>query len=214
MPSRSQAQQRFFGMVRAVQKGHVPLHSVGKHVQDAAKKMTPKDVSEFAATKHTGLPEHKSASLLDTCLSALILNKRADVQAALAKAEKALHQTGTIRRKALESHAEQLKKHNLKLQQQTQKAEMRAQKAELQASATPQGEVLPPPPPTPPAAQPPYGAMLMNQPQGQQGAQGTPGTPPPAGGAAGAAQHPQLGGKSMMPMGSLKMPGQPAMPKI
>lgn len=58
MPSKSKSQQRFFGLVRAYQKGDVKPGDVGKSVKDAAKSMTKKDVEDFAATKHKGLPNH------------------------------------------------------------------------------------------------------------------------------------------------------------
>ena len=54
----SKAQQRFFGMVHAYQKGDLDSDEVGKSVKKAAKSMTKKDVKDFAKTKHKGLPEH------------------------------------------------------------------------------------------------------------------------------------------------------------
>lgn len=57
--AKSKAQQRFFGMVRAVQKGDLDKSEVGQSVIDAAKSMKKKDVKDFAETKHKGLPEHK-----------------------------------------------------------------------------------------------------------------------------------------------------------
>ena len=53
MPSSSKSQQRFFGVVKAMQKGDIP--NKGK-AGTAAKKMTKKDVDDFASTKHKGLP--------------------------------------------------------------------------------------------------------------------------------------------------------------
>jgi hypothetical protein len=52
----SKAQQRFFGMVRAVQKGK---ENIGGDVGKAAASMKKKDVKDFASTKHKGLPERK-----------------------------------------------------------------------------------------------------------------------------------------------------------
>jgi len=54
----SKAQQRFFGMVHAVQKGELDSDEVGDSVNKAAKSMTKKDVKDFAKTKHKGLPNH------------------------------------------------------------------------------------------------------------------------------------------------------------
>lgn len=58
MPSKSKSQQRFFGLVRAYQKGEVKPADVSKSVKKAAKSMTKKDVKDFASTKHKGLPSH------------------------------------------------------------------------------------------------------------------------------------------------------------
>ena len=58
MPAVSKKQQRFFGIVRAAQKGTLK----GKktlEVQRAASSMKKKDVKKFASTKHKGLPEKK-----------------------------------------------------------------------------------------------------------------------------------------------------------
>lgn len=53
----SQAQQKFFGMVRAKQKGE--MDNASPAVAKAAKSMSKKDVKDFAATKHKGLPKKK-----------------------------------------------------------------------------------------------------------------------------------------------------------
>ena len=54
MPAQSKSQQRFFGVVKAMQKGDIPKKgSAGK----AAKSMSKDDVDDFASTKHKGKPE-------------------------------------------------------------------------------------------------------------------------------------------------------------
>ena len=53
--SKSKAQQRFFGMVRAAQKGDMP--SASGAVKKAAASMSTSDVKDFASTKHKKLPE-------------------------------------------------------------------------------------------------------------------------------------------------------------
>ncbi len=56
MPAKSKAQQRFFGMVRAAQKGEgVSSPEVAK----VADEISDKDAKKFAKTKHKGLPEKK-----------------------------------------------------------------------------------------------------------------------------------------------------------
>lgn len=53
----SKAQQRLFGMARAVQKGELSPKKVGGAVKKIAKTVSPKDVEDFASTKHEDLPE-------------------------------------------------------------------------------------------------------------------------------------------------------------
>ena len=54
MPAVSKAQQRFFGMVRAAQKGE--MASPSSEISKAATSMSKSDVKKFAKTKHKGLP--------------------------------------------------------------------------------------------------------------------------------------------------------------
>ena len=57
MPAVSKKQQRFFGMVRAAQKGE--LENPSSEVADVANDISVKDAKKFAKTKHKGLPERK-----------------------------------------------------------------------------------------------------------------------------------------------------------
>ena len=57
MPALSKKQQRFFGIVRAIQKGEA--EPTTPETAKAAESMTKKDVKKFASTKHKGLPEKK-----------------------------------------------------------------------------------------------------------------------------------------------------------
>ena len=57
MPAKSKAQQRFFGMVRSVQKGE--MENPSPEVAQAAASMKKKDVKDFASTDHKGLPNKK-----------------------------------------------------------------------------------------------------------------------------------------------------------
>ena len=54
MPSLSKAQQRFFGVVKAMQKGDIPKKGRAGKI---AKSMSKDDVDDFASTKHKGKPE-------------------------------------------------------------------------------------------------------------------------------------------------------------
>ena len=58
MPSVSRKQQRFFGIVRAAQKGTLESETTPE-VQRAAASMKKSDVKKFASTKHKRLPEKK-----------------------------------------------------------------------------------------------------------------------------------------------------------
>jgi len=53
----SKSQQRFMGMVHAVQKGELSPDKVGGSVAKAAETMSDSDAEDFASTKHKGLPE-------------------------------------------------------------------------------------------------------------------------------------------------------------
>lgn len=57
MPAVSKAQQKFFGMVRATQKGEMKTPS--PEVAKAAASMSKSDVKKFASTKHDELPKKK-----------------------------------------------------------------------------------------------------------------------------------------------------------
>ena len=61
MPSKSKAQQRFMGMVHAVQKGAMKAPS--KAIAKVAKGMSKKAGHDFAATKHAGLPDHVTETI-------------------------------------------------------------------------------------------------------------------------------------------------------
>ncbi len=55
--AKSKAQQRFFGMVRATQKGE--MENPSPEVSQVATSMSKSDVKKMAKTKHKGLPEKK-----------------------------------------------------------------------------------------------------------------------------------------------------------
>ena len=57
MPALSKKQQRFFGIVRAIQKGE--QSPTTPETAKAAADMKKTDVKKFASTKHKGLPEKK-----------------------------------------------------------------------------------------------------------------------------------------------------------
>ena len=57
MPALSKKQQKFFGIVRAIQKGEQAPTT--PETAKAAEDMKKTDVKKFASTKHKGLPEKK-----------------------------------------------------------------------------------------------------------------------------------------------------------
>ena len=57
MPAVSKAQQRFFGMVRATQKGE--MKNPSSEILNVADDISVKDAKKMAKTKHKGLPEKK-----------------------------------------------------------------------------------------------------------------------------------------------------------
>ena len=60
MPAVSKSQQKFFGIVRAIQKGE--MAPTTPETAKAAADMKKSDVKKFASTKHKGLPEKKKIS--------------------------------------------------------------------------------------------------------------------------------------------------------
>ena len=63
MPAKSKAQQRFMGMVHAVQKGDMEAPS--PEVAKVAKDMDDKSAKDFASTKHKGLPNKIKSESID-----------------------------------------------------------------------------------------------------------------------------------------------------
>ena len=82
MPAQSKQQQKFMGIVRAIQKGDAPASKFSKAARDAAKDMSKSDVKKYAKTKHKGLPRKVKQELLDRL-----------------KKEYAFYHTGTFARK-------------------------------------------------------------------------------------------------------------------
>ena len=68
MPAVSKKQQRFFGMVRAAQKGE---GASSPEVAKVAASIKKKDAKDFASTKHKGLPEKKMKSFKEAAEDSL-----------------------------------------------------------------------------------------------------------------------------------------------
>lgn len=56
MPAKSKKQQKFFGMIRNIQKG-LAKGPVSKEMKEKAEEISPEDAEDFASTKHKGLPD-------------------------------------------------------------------------------------------------------------------------------------------------------------
>ena len=56
MPAKSKQQQKFMGIVRAIQKGEAPASKFSKAAQKLAKSMKKSSVKKYAKTKHDDLP--------------------------------------------------------------------------------------------------------------------------------------------------------------
>ena len=59
MPATSQQQQKLFGLALAFKRGEVPASEVSDEIKDIADRMSEKEIEDFAATKHKGLPKMK-----------------------------------------------------------------------------------------------------------------------------------------------------------
>tara|TARA_Y100000004_G_scaffold195202_1_gene261628 strand:- start:525 stop:1361 length:837 start_codon:yes stop_codon:yes gene_type:complete len=66
MPSKSKQQQKFFGIVRSIQKGDAPASKFSKQAKKAAKDMEKDDVKSYASTKHKGLPKKVNRESLES----------------------------------------------------------------------------------------------------------------------------------------------------
>ena len=65
MPAKSKAQQKFMGMVHALQKGDMKPSDASASVKKAAQSMSDKDAKDFASTSHKGLPKKVKQEILN-----------------------------------------------------------------------------------------------------------------------------------------------------
>src|SRR6056300_1955851 len=59
MPAQSQQQQKLFVLALAFKRGEIPASEVSDEIKDIADRMSEKEIEDFAATKHKGLPKMK-----------------------------------------------------------------------------------------------------------------------------------------------------------
>ncbi len=62
MPAKSKQQQRFFGVVKAMQSGDIPKKGEAGEV---ASDMSKKEVDKYAGTKHKNLPKKVKREVLE-----------------------------------------------------------------------------------------------------------------------------------------------------
>ena len=65
MPSKSKAQQKFMGMVHALQKGDMKPSDASTSVKKAAQSMKKSDAKDYASTSHKGLPKKVKQEILN-----------------------------------------------------------------------------------------------------------------------------------------------------
>ena len=65
MPSKSKAQQKFMGMVHALQKGDMKPSDASTSVKKAAQSMKKSDAKDYASTSHKGLPRKVKQEILN-----------------------------------------------------------------------------------------------------------------------------------------------------
>jgi hypothetical protein len=192
--ARSSRQRGFFAAVRSAQKGERPLHSYGKSVSDAAKKMQPKDANESSSpVTYTPTPQEDPPPEVSSKMSSVqvlfisdVFTKVADIQSSIGRAHKAVHQAGAARRQMMGKEIVRLQKHNQQLLSKTEKAESVAEESkqkvrEAEMKVMQAGKTIEQiqamqmsQRPQPPPEQPAYGAMLMG---GMPGAGPQPGAP-------------------------------------
>ena len=113
----SKAQQRFFGMVRATQKGE--MENPSPEVAKAASSMSKSDVKDFAKTKHKGLPSKKEvkegATEAPMSPQELALQKRKTAidQQIAQKRKQALSKAGQQQQKMNEEESDRMKDKHL-----------------------------------------------------------------------------------------------------
>jgi hypothetical protein len=76
MPAVSKKQQKFMGIVHGLQKGTVKPSEVSKKAQNVAKDMKPKAATDFASTKHKGLPTKVKKENVDGAIDTLYMVKK------------------------------------------------------------------------------------------------------------------------------------------
>lgn len=83
MPSHSEKQRRFFGLVRAVQKGEKPSHEVSPEIRKVAGSISAKDAGDFATSVAELKMKKAVLSILKDCREPMYLNEEGESQASI-----------------------------------------------------------------------------------------------------------------------------------
>ncbi len=83
MPSHSEKQRRFFGLVRAVQKGEKASHEVSPEVRKVAGSISAKDAGDFASSIAELKIKKAVLSILKDCREPMYLNEEGESQASI-----------------------------------------------------------------------------------------------------------------------------------
>ena len=86
MPAKSKQQQKFFGVVRSMQKGDTPKKGEAGEVADDMKKT---DVKKMASTKHKGLPKKVTKKEIKEMIRQELISTIKEVKMTPAKVQKA-----------------------------------------------------------------------------------------------------------------------------
>ena len=78
MPAKSEAQQRFFGMVYAYQKGKLPADKASKAVKRVAKTISTDDAKKYASTSHDDLQEILASIVSSPLYTEQLIREAAD----------------------------------------------------------------------------------------------------------------------------------------
>lgn len=91
MPSHSEKQRHFFGLVRAVQKGEKPAHEVSPEVRKVAGSISAKDAGDFASSIAELKIKKAVLSILKDCREPMYLNEEGESQASIEAVASTFH---------------------------------------------------------------------------------------------------------------------------
>lgn len=91
MPSHSEKQRKFFGLVKAVQKGERPSHEVSPEIRKIAQSISAKDAGDFASSIAELKIKKAVLSILKDCREPMYLNEEDESQANIEPVASSFH---------------------------------------------------------------------------------------------------------------------------